>query len=401
MTAALALAALLALAQDKPALDTVTLESGRQWEGIVLYLDDETLVLQRGTKEQRWERAEVARVEGPRMAWREYVDRLKAGFPDGPQASLAMARWCASKGLAREVDHHYWRALSFDAGLEEAHEALGHKPGRTGWRIKTRSKGWVDWDRLLEIRGRFQSGWRLSTTHFDLRAGGSLKEVLDLARDVEVFYAAFYERFQKAAGFFEVTAPMQFDVYPDASSWPPGGTGVAAYYSPQYGFVTSWFDRGRAAALFHEGTHMVLDFTAVRSRRATGALPGWLGEGLAEYMEHCMTGDPGRVRFEDGRREEVRFATVRGARRPYRLSLLLAWEASDFLATTARDLKYAQCYTLVHYLLNAADAGVRAGMDRYLAEAYARNGSMSAFSRALEADLDDVQEAWFSYVGRP
>ena len=401
MTPALVLATLFALAQDKLVLDTVTLESGKELEGIVLYQDDETLVLEQGTRERRLERSDVARVFGPRMAWREYVDRLRAGFPDGPEASMAMARWCASRGLAREVDHHYWRALSFNADLTSAHEALGHKRGRKGWRVKTRTKGWVAWERFLELRGRFQSGWRLSTTHFDLRAGGSLQDVINLARDVEVFYSAFYERFQKAADFFEVTVPMQFDVYPDSDSRPPGGTGVAAYYSPQFGFVTSWFDRGRATALFHEGTHMILDFTAVRSRRATGAVPGWLGEGLAEYMEHCMVGDPGRASFEDGRRQETRFATVRGAGRPYKLVMVLAWEASDFLATTGRDLKYAQCYSLVHYLLNAADARVRTGMDRYLAEAYTRNGSMSAFTRALESDLDDIQQAWFAYVGRP
>ena len=78
---------------------------------------------------------------------------------------------------------------------------------------------------------------------------------------------------------------------------------------------------------------------------------------------------------------------------------VLNYQKSDYFASTDQDLKYAQSYGLVYYLLHSGDDELRDGMNRFLSSVFERKGSSSHFKDAMSIrDWDDFEKGWVAYL---
>jgi hypothetical protein len=152
--------------------------------------------------------------------------------------------------------------------------------------------------------------------------------------------------------------------------------------------------------LFHEATHEILFNTAERTKAARGDIPAWLDEGLAEYMGWCMGGANGHTAFVPGAIATRHFKVHAEARTPYDMARVLTFNSGDFTATSLSDLKYAEAYTLVHFLLHGDGGKHKQGFLDFVRGAYKGQSSSTHFRDALGGHERELQEAWVAYVKR-
>src|SRR5262249_10941647 len=155
---------------------------------------------------------------------------------------------------------------------------------------------------LGRVRKEWKHAWELRTTHYRLATNLDLASACDLALELELYYRAFYARFGKALGLRDVTDPMPCEVHPDQAPHPATGDRMA-YFDAVPRTVYELALGGLVLdALLHEATHQLLYCTAVEPRKATGVIPAWLDEGLAEYMSSTRTGTPAHPVYRDDAR---------------------------------------------------------------------------------------------------
>ncbi|MFO0963113.1 MAG: DUF1570 domain-containing protein [Phycisphaerales bacterium] len=161
--------------------------------------------------------------------------------------------------------------------------------------------------------------------------------------------------------------------------------------------------RDTLAIAAHEGWHQYTQ-TTFRS-----ALPVWLEEGIACYMEGFRM-PPGAAAptFMPWRNSE-RYAELRSVARKERLvplDELLAGSPQSFLAVS-RDAQlgyYAQVWALVHFLREGEGGRYRAGLERILADAVSgklptRAGAKAMVSIYFDTDTDRFARSYERFVG--
>ncbi|MFQ5750297.1 MAG: DUF1570 domain-containing protein, partial [Planctomycetota bacterium] len=382
--------------------DRFELMDGRTLAGVLLRRDDQGFHIAQKSRVRVIPVKNIRKVEGPRVAYPDYITRLRLTFrkkPVKPEATLQLASWCREHGLLRDERIHLLRSLLLDPGNRAAHEALGHRFLGGRWRVPTAQGGLVPWAEMLQRRRSFASPWKVTTSHFSVQAAGDLGEVLDLASSLEILYEAFFEMFQSKTGFYEVREPISILVYPGEKDFPRQSGTFQVYFDPGTREVRSYFQDGRAVSIEHEVTHALLHVTVREFERDEPMVPGWLNEGLANYMAVAMAGNPEAPHFEPGRRSPVYFQVQASHPHPDSLIRVLTYKSGEFTSTTNSDLKYAQSYTLVYYLLHSGDSGLREGFFRFLRSVYSRQGSMSHFKKALGTrNLDLLETRWAAYV---
>jgi len=382
--------------------DRFELMDGRTLEGVLLRRDGEGIHIAQKSRVRVIPEKNVRKLEGPRVAYPDYITRLRLAFrkkPVDPEATLQLAAWCRDHGLLRDERLHLLRTLLIDPGNGAAHEALGHRLLGGRWRVPTPQGGLVPWAEVLDRRRSFATPWKITTSHFSVQAAGDLEEVLDLASSLEVLYDAFFEMFQARTGFYEVREPVSILVYPDEKDFPRQSGTFQVYFDPITRVVRTFFRDGRAVSVEHEVTHALLHDTIREFERDEPMVPGWLDEGLANYMAVAMAGHPEAPHFEPGRRSPHYFQVQARHRHPDSIIRVLTYKSGEFTSTTNSDLKYAESYTLVYFLLHSEDPGLREGFFRFLRSVYARQGSMSHFKKALGIrDLDQLEARWTAYV---
>ncbi len=389
------LAFALAFGGDGP--DTVELESGKVFDGRVVYQDDETVVLRSGTRDREFDRDEVVKVSSIAQRQRDLFEEAARLDGRNVRENGIFAREASRAGLERDARFFWWRVLAVDPDNAEAHAGLGHKQRRKSWLVSVGGRS-LTFDKALERARDFGGAWEIETLHYTLRTNLELYAAVELAFDLENLYASFFDLLARELRLFEQTEPMQVHVHADAASYPESG-GEAGYYAPDEGILRIDASSGLRQRLWvHEATHQLLDFTAVRERAYSGAIPGWLGEGLAEYIGWSARGVPGSLVLEPGWLAKERFTVHAEADRPYDLSRVLGFNEGDFRASSKRDLKYAQAYTLVHFCLHGDEGAHRDGFLEYLRGVYRGQGSSTDFKKALGVRGGDFEEAWTAYV---
>ena len=382
--------------------DVVTLAKGRPAKGILLRNDSSGIWLGQKSKVKHYEVSEVVELTGPRASYPEYIEKMRAEFNEQPDAErcVAMAEWCKERGLVRDANLYYWRALLDNPTDDAAHEGLGHKKSRGVYRIPVKGHGKMSVTELREHRAsEFDECWKLTTTHFDVEAAGDLPDVLAACADLEMVYLSFYQEFQETVGFWDLREPLRIRIYPTLDDMPPASGTVEAYFHTGTRTVYTYFRDGVARELVHEGVHAIL-YGAVREfARNDPATPGWLGEGIAEYMEHHLIGNPGDRTLVTSPIHLPSLETHLDHERPDSMQRVLNYQKSDYFASTGQDLKYAQSYGLVYYLLHSGDEELRDGMNRFLASVFERKGSSSHFKDAMKIrKWDDFEEDWIAYL---
>jgi hypothetical protein len=150
--------------------------------------------------------------------------------------------------------------------------------------------------------------------------------------------------------------------------------------------------------LFHEATHQIVFAVTRFSFSGGGTVPGWLGEGLAEYVSGGMHGPPGKRKFAEGLIILERFQVHAAAKSPYDLSRVLTFEADDFVASSKADLKYAQAYTLVQFCMEGEGGKYRKAFLEFLRGAWKGRASAGDFRKAMKISDREFEKTWIAHA---
>ena len=398
--AAIALGLLAFLDEPRPP-DLVELKSGEKIAGYVLLETKEEIVVLVKSKERRIPMAQVVKVRKAVTTLAEVLDRHAKLDRLDAAGLVELAKHCKDLELPGEMEVLALAALDVDPKNEEAHALLGHVKKQSGW-MRKKGNQQVPFEKLTEARADLRNPWKLRTSHYSLLTNLSLHDATCMALDLERFYRAFFEMMGGGVEVLEVVEPLGVGVYGDDRTFPESPSGRLAFFDPASRQVLINAARvDPPSALVHEATHQVLFVTASGTRAGLGVVPGWIDEGLAEYMSASRRGDAGRAQFDLGAFADHHFETHRAARDPYDLSRVLQFESGDFHGSSKQDLKYAQSYTLVHFFLHAEGGNYRSRFFQFLRGAYAGNASSTDFKKVFGTPEKELEAAWIAHVRKP
>lgn len=392
------LALALAPGGERP-LDRVILADGTRLEGRIVLEDAQRIVLRIGTRDRILLRAEVQSAESRQTSWREAMDRWRRLEVEDATKIADIATFARRMGLDEESRVFALRALAVDPENRVARDLLGHerKEKDKDWTWREDGRRWT-WTERAKRGADWRDAWKLETTHWSVRANLSLLDATNAILDLENAYAIFFELIAPEVEAYHVDAPLQAQIHADAGSYPELGGSRGFYDRAGHVLIVNaaaGLDRG---LLVHESVHQLLASTAVRSRGGRGEIAPWLDEGLAEYFRATTGGPAGRL-VHDPRAIDARsMRTQAHAGEVYRLSRLMTFDAGDYLSSSRQDLKYAQSYTFVHFLLDADGGRYRAGFFDFLRKAWKGQGSSTDLESALGAKVDAVDKAWNAWV---
>jgi hypothetical protein len=392
----LALAGLLGiLALGAGEDDLVVLKSGKELRGRIVFEDADRVVLRRDTRDTALEREAIERVESRVRNLDDLLDNDAKWTPlDLAELELLCAQ-AEEANLAGEAGLYAWRMLLRQRGSESAHRVLGHKKRGQSWVLPLDGR-WVDWEKRQELSRDWGSAWELASLHYEMRSNLPLAVSLDALLDIERVYRAFYELFGDELGLFDVCRPMRVHLHADAASYPELA-GEVGRYEPDTDILRVKADKGLDfPTLTHELTHQLLQDTAFREQNDDGCIPPWLNEGLAEYMAAGVK-RTAPLEFVAGT-ANYHFQAHTGAKDPFDLTRVLAFSTGDYDASSDRPLKYAQSYTLVHFLLHGKEGRHRAGFFDYLRDVYRGKGSSTDLKRALDVEWRQLEKDWHAYA---
>ncbi|MFN0009384.1 MAG: DUF1570 domain-containing protein [Planctomycetota bacterium] len=381
--------------------DRVELVSGEKIEGYVLLETKDEVVVLVKSKERRIPRKQVASVRRAATTLQEVLDRHEKLERLDAKGMVELARHCQDLSLPGEAEVLALAALVADPANAEAHALLGHVKRQAGWMAK-RGNQQVLFEKLTPARTDLRQPWKLETSHYALLTNLSLHDATCLALDLERYYRAFFELLDGGVDVIEVVEPLGVGVYGDDRTFPEGLEGRAAFYDKTTRQVLINAARvDPQYALVHEATHQLLFATASGTRAGLGVVPGWIDEGLAEYMAWSRTGHAGRATFDLGAISDEHFTTHRDAPKPYDLSRVLQFESGDFHGSSKQDLKYAQSYTLVHFFLHAQGGKYRSKFFEFLRGAYAGSSSSTDFKKVVDVPEKELKAEWLAHVRNP
>lgn len=388
--------ALLLAGGDGRTLDHVELNNGVKLDGHIVFKDADTLVLREGSRDREISMSDVSIVHSRAANLREALERWDKVGPGDAAGTLDLARFCKRIELEDEARLFAWRMLALDPKNADAHEMLGHQRHGSAWSVRDGTRSFA-FDKLADLRKEWIDAWKMSSTHYRMRSNLDLKSAVDTTLDLEGFYRSFFRLFGRELRLYEVIDPMACEVHADAKSYPELLGNRPAYFDPASNTLlinaANGLDRG---ALFHEATHQILHVTAVLTSKATGEIPGWLDEGLAEYMRAGVDGQSGHATFAPGLLHKVHFRAHATAKEPFSLNRVLNFQSDDFLASTKVELKYAQSYTLVHYCLHGENGKFRERFLEFVRGTYHGQASASRFKETLNEKA--FEEGWIAYV---
>jgi len=392
----LALLLMLAAGGDVRPLDTVELEGGSKLSGRVVFEDADEIVLRVGNNERTLSRKKLVRFDSRfadlrliQKRWRELAENDLAG-------TLALARRCREQKLEEAAQLFAWYVLSRSPKDAAAHEFLGHEKQRENWLVADGARRWP-YEKLLELRKDWKDAWELSSEHYRVRTNLPLSEAVTAVLDMEGAYESFYQLLGRPLRFHELVDPLQAQVHADAKSFPEMLGDARSYYDHQ-GHVllvnaTGGFERG---VVVHEATHQLLDACMQNTRSGRGDVPGWLNEGLAEYVRASTGGPPARGLPVEGQFDLARFREF--AQSTFDLGRVLNLAADDFGSGAANSLRYSQSYTLVCWGLHGEGGQLRERFYGYLREACKGHSSSTAFKDELKLDERAIEKSWAAFV---
>jgi len=387
----------LAEGERENAPDRVELVSGTVVEGRVLLDAGERVVVRVGTKEQEFTRDKIKSVRSASGSLRELLAQWERITPTDAEAVLDLARFAESRGLAGESELFALLVLTLDPKNAAAHERLGHDAKGDDWTVRDGARR-TPWSKLAAQRRDFKSGWELATTHYELRTNLELSVACQALLELELFYRLHYDLLGKPLGLFEVTERMEVALHADQQSFPEVEGGGTAWFSASTNSIAALFLTGFAPERLLEVATLQLDWSAAGGETGKGRLPDWLDVGFSFFFPCLRTGEPGRPQYDEALYFPSAFRTHAEAKKPYDLGRVTSFSAGDFASTSRSDLKYAQCYTLLHFLWNGEGGAHRARFSQYLALAFAGKATSSSLEQALDLKERELEKAWRAHV---
>jgi len=394
---AVALAA-TAGAQTTEARDKVKTTAGRELDGRIVRVTDEEVVLRVGSVDRVIPRAQVASFSSVAQQHRLLTREWRDVRPDDADAMLALARSAASRGLPHEARLFTWYAALARPDDAAIHAALGNRQHGGTFEVRIDDR-WVPFAQADTLGEDFDDAWRLRSEHFTIRCGAGLRVALDSLLELEALYHAIHELFGRELGLLELVEPIDVNVYRSRQQMPELANTVGAYFDPNQPALHTHFANGRVPALMHEGTHALLHFFFVRAAKSRGAIPPWLDEGWADYMDaRLQQRVPGKPVLLEKSVNAAYFATLAEAAKAaelYGVHRLLNFKASDFLASSRQTTKYAQSWALFRWLFEHPEEAMRKKFFEYLRDAADGQGQASTFRRIFARQEQELErEPW-------
>jgi hypothetical protein len=403
-----ALLTILALAQppgaspltsgDRP-LDRVVLTDGTRLEGRIVLEDATQIVLRIGSRDRVLERAEIQSAESRLSTWREAMDRWLHLDKEDATKIADIATFATRLGLREEARVFALRSIAVDPENRVAREILGHerKEKDKDWTLREDGRRWTWTERVKKSRD-FRDGWELETTHWSLRSNLPLLDATNAILDLEGLYSVYFDVIGPEVGAYHVDAPLAAQVHADSGSFPELASGRGFYDRTANVLVVNaeaGLDRGLLA---HEAIHQIVAATAILSSSARGEISPWLDEGLADYFRATTGGKPGRLVYEPTAIDARSMRMQAHSNETYKLSRILTFDSGEYLATSRQDLKYAQSYNFVHFLMAADNGRYRGRFFDFLRSAWNGQGSSTDLEAALGAKIDAIEKGWIVWV---
>lgn len=377
--------------------DEVRTVRDKRYTGRVVFEDEERVVLREGSRDREFERDEIASLSSVRENMRLVLVYLQDAALDDLDVLLEIAAFAERSALPGVARMLWMKALLLAPDSEEANEALGNRRRSGRWELLHEGRWWTLVDLFRRTRD-WSDAWELETLHFQVRTNLELGDAIDLAFDLEHLYYAYYRFLQPAVDLRETTEPMRFQVHADLTSFPEVGMSRRSYFNPDQNTAYLNFSRGIDLGTgLHEAIHVFTHNTAV-SRRARGALPPWIDEGLAEYLRAACHGTPGRLDVTPGVLNRNHYVQHARHSAPYALGRVMNFAKGDYLSSTSVDLKYAQSYTLVDFFLHGDDGAWRERFLEFVAWCYEGRSSPSHFRKKMRASEEEIEAAWKRHV---
>lgn len=372
--------------------DSVTLNNGKVRRGRVVLELDSHVLLRVGTREKKIARKDIAKIDSLAIRHTDLLRRYRQLSRTTAPKMIEFAKDASSAGLEHEARLFYWRAVLLDANHDAAHEALGHTKRGDEWRIRCGSKR-LTLEKAREYHSEWNNAWEMRSEHFTVRCSAGLERTINTLFELEYAYRYFLDTFQRDLELRELLETIQVHVYRDRKKFPAAATNVGAYYSPDSNILYTYMvGRSRPVALFHEATHAMLANLTDRAAKGKGALPPWLDEGWADFMEAVIVPEgEGRAGLQPTRRRDDRIRALRSGEKPYSLQRLMNFKYTDYGASSRQAMKYAQSYALFTYMYEHAE--YRETFLEFLREALAGKGQASTFNKLFRSERDTIEKA--------
>lgn len=389
--------------------DVVVLKTGKSVKGRVLHrFRPDELTLMQGGKRVRIEHQRIRSITTINDHLREFFKRRdKIGADD--KATWDLALWAESKGL-----HAMARLVALELVLRDdknrvAHEFLGHKKGRRGWRWL---RGSTYRSRKAHEKYISDMGHPLTTVgeHFEVQTNAGLRRALDTSMDLERLYLFWMDEFGKDLRLQEVLRPMIVKVWATSDKFP-------AYTGRKEAFALTRKSGDYAATFYPEKARrpwrlftvvcqaMVENTLTLQQNDAGWALSrlcAWAEIGIGQWVESCMHGDPGRVVPGEPILDRVRLGRVLKTRPKLKITTHRRYKL--FLNPGDRALEYWDTTgALVHFLLDRnLQPSKRDGFLRYVYAAFfhGKGDSSSVFDEALGERLEKTEKRFYAWLRR-
>lgn len=371
-------------------------------EGQVVFEDDQALYLRNGSREKRYLLDDLSQVDSRVRNLDELLDRLEAlgDLHRAPVESvLELAALAADGRLDGEAHLLYMAVLDQEPENEVALDKLGARKKKGGQAIKLGGDWWST-DKLDEGPERWKDRYVINTAHYQFETNLPVPDATLAAFDAERFYRAFYDLFAIDLELREPDEIMIVELHADETSYPEVSHRRGSNFNRDERIVhvrargSSW-----RVNLIHELARQIMFQTTQRTTSSRGIAPPWLSVGLALAFSTNMGGAPGRLTFDVGSIETELFAAQANARKRFDLDRVLVFAEEDFATTFELELKFAQCYTLVHFLMFGAEGNHHEGLIKYMQMAWEEGRfSETDFEDALEVDDEDLQAEWNAYA---
>ncbi|MCY2959352.1 MAG: DUF1570 domain-containing protein [Planctomycetota bacterium] len=377
--------------------DLVVLVDGTRLEGRVVLEEAARVVLRVGTRDRVLERSEIQSVESRLAAWREAMERWRHLEKEDATKIADIATFATRLGLPEEARVFALRSIAADPENRVARDILGHERKEKDWTLREDGRRW-NWTERVKKSADFRDAWELETTHWVVRSNLPLLEATNAILDLENVYAIWFDVIAPQVGAYHLDTPLQAQIHADASSYPELG-GSRGFYDRAGNILivnaTGGLDR---SLLVHEAIHQLLSSTAVLARGGKGAIAPWLDEGLAEYFRATTGGPPGRLAYDANAIDSRSMRAQVHAVETYKLSRILTFDSGEYLSTSRQDLKYAQSYNFVHFLMAADGGHFRERFFLFLRSAWNGQGSSTDLEAAIGAKVDAIEKAWVAWV---
>jgi hypothetical protein len=351
---------------------------------------------------------------------RQLVEQKGSAGQDAEKLT-ALARWCASKGLFREMEEALLQALKKEPGNAGARALLGQRQGPDGAWVEEEaarfsalptnlaamipSPSAKDRQRLLAQKDR-ELRMAVSSNYFDLWTDLDSEPLKRYTDQLNGYYRALKNRFMAyAGGNIDV---LVFSTRSDflrfyAKRFGQRGEHIGGFYLPDNRLLVFYDDPYDLDTILdtarHECTHLLLDLGY------SGApLPLWLDEGMACFLasDDITSSDPYLTGLIAELLDQLR------ANSAVPLEKLLELERSDF-----KFPQYALAWSWIHFLNQPEQApAFQRFLDRLRHEvprerrkdqeidAYrkeCRSKTNALFRSVVAADPRALQDSWRRY----